>query len=323
MLRPARALEALPRTPPIPADNPQSPAKVELGKELFFDPRISKTGRTSCFSCHDVMAGGEDNLAFGMTPEGRPTRHSVPTVWNAAYLSSQFWTGGAPTLEAQAEGPLEEMGLGDAQAVVANVRKIPGYLRQFQAVFGDGGVTLTRLTQALAAYERTLVTPGSRFDRFARGEAGALSPIALRGLRLFQSVGCVSCHSGPAFAGPTVGPGPASFAKFPVFADSELVRKYRLAEDPGRFTATQDERDRNVWRVPTLLNIAATAPYFHNGSVTSLEEAVRVMAKVQLDRELSDAAVRELTEFLKSLTGPFPRQAFPRLPLFSRIPEAP
>lgn len=312
------AMEPLPKTPPIPADNPQTIAKVDLGRMLFFDPRLSRSGTVSCNSCHNVMEAGDDDRPNSVGVEGKTGDRSAPTVWNAAFLSTQFWDGRAATLEEQAKGPITnpiEMGMSSHDVAVERLRRIPGYVERFAAVFGGAEpVTIDHVAKAIAAYERTLITPNSAFDRHARGQKSALSAAALRGKALAEEVGCVACHSGPVFAGPLTEPGAPFLQKFPAYLENEYVARYRLADDPGRFKVTQVEADRHFWRVAQWRNIALTAPYFHNGAVPTLHEAVKVMGKAQLDRDLTDAQATDLVAFLESLTGTFPAQTMPRLP---------
>jgi cytochrome c peroxidase len=311
-------LVALPEAPPIPVGNSMSPAKIELGKKLYFDPRLSRNGTVSCNSCHNVMKGGEDNSPVSTGIEGKKGGRSAPTVWNAAYMSVQFWDGRAPSLEEQAKGPMVnpvEMGMKDHDAVVTRLKKIPGYQAAFVEVYGsENPVTIDHAAQAIAAYERTLVTPNSAFDRFIKGDQKALSPAAKRGYQLVQTVGCVSCHNGPNFSGPAMAEGKGFFMKFPTFPGSKYENKYHLTDDLGRYNVTKNDADKHMWRVPTWRNIALTAPYFHNGSVKKLDEAVRVMAKVQLNKELKDGEVKDVVAFLKSLTGERPKQTKPELP---------
>lgn len=315
----AGAMEALPALPPIPADNPMTAAKIELGKQLFFDPRLSIDGTVSCNSCHSVMSGGTDNRSVSVGVGGLKGGRSSPTVWNAAYLTAQFWDGRAATLEDQAKGPIlnpVEMGMPNEKAVLDRLNRIPGYRDQFAAVFGGKDpLTYDNVARAIAAYERTLVTPNSPFDRYLSGEAGALSEKAKMGMQLVQDVGCTACHNGVNFAGPASLPmGQGFYQKFPVFPGSAYEAKYKLTQDLGRYEVTKQEADKHMWRVPTWRNIALTAPYFHNGSVETLEEAVRVMAKTQLNIELNSGQVEAIVAFLNSLTGEFPPQALPQLP---------
>jgi cytochrome c peroxidase len=308
--------DPLPAKAPVPKDNPMSAAKIELGKKLYFDPRISVDGTISCNSCHNVMAGGDDARPVSVGVHGMKGGRSAPTVWNSAFMSVQFWDGRAPSLEKQAEGPMVnavEMGSSSHDLVVGRIKKIPGYSAEFKKVFGDEMITLDRMTKAIAAYERTLITPNSPYDQYMKGNKKALSASAIRGLALTQSVGCVACHMGPNFAGPMLPEGTGFYQKFPTFPGSDYEKKYDLTKDKGRFEVTKNEADKNFWRVPTWRNIAVTAPYFHNGSVKTLDEAVRVMAKTQLNKDLKDDEVKDLVAFLESLTGKFPEQKMPRL----------
>lgn len=315
---PVTKWEALPGMAPAPADNPTTAAKVELGKMLFFDPRFSLTGTVSCASCHSVMEGGDDHRSVSIGVHGQRGGRNSPTVWNAAFHSTQFWDGRAASLEEQAKGPVinpVEMGMKDLDTAIKRLRDIPGYRKPFRDVFGgDDAVTIDNAAKAVAAYERTLITPGSAYDRYVKGERKAMSAQQVRGMESFAVVGCTTCHSGPAFNGPKLPPGQGFFQKFPSFAGSAYVAKYKLTDDLGRFEATKNEADRHMWRVPTLRNLAYTAPYFHNGSVKSLDEAVRVMAQTQLDRELKDNEVQDIVAFLDALNGEFPKQTMPRLP---------
>jgi len=315
----AAALEALPAQPPIPKDNPMTPAKIELGKQLFLDPRLSVDGTVSCNSCHNVMSSGTDNRAVSVGVSGQKGGRSAPTVWNAAFLTAQFWDGRAATLEDQAKGPILnpiEMGMPNPELAVQRLKAIPGYQKQFADVFGGADpITYDNIAKAIATYERTLITPDSAFDRYMHGDKKALSETAQRGMKLVEEVGCTSCHNGPVFAGPsTLAMGQGFFQKFPTFAGSKYDATYGLMLDEGRATTTKKIEDKNMWRVPTWRNVALTAPYFHNGSVKTLDEAVRVMAKTQLNKELKDEQVKDIVAFLDSLTGKFPAQTLPMLP---------
>jgi len=313
-----QAFEVLPSKPPVPAGNPITPAKVELGKQLYFDPRLSKDGTISCNSCHNVMAGGEDNRPNSVGVKGQHGGRSAPTVWNAAFMSVQFWDGRAKSLEDQAKGPLTnpiEMGMENHGLVIERIKKMPEYVAAFKKAFPkESEITIDHVAQAIATYERTLITPGSAFDRYQKGEKKALSPSAVRGMGLVQSVGCTSCHSGPNFAGPMLPEGTLFFQKFPTFPGSKYDAQYSLTKDGGRFEVTKNESDRGMWRVPTWRNVSVTAPYFHNGAVKTLDEAIRVMAKTQLNKELKEDEVKDIQAFLESLTGKFPEQKMPRLP---------
>lgn len=314
----AKQFEALPKTSPAPAGNPSTPAKVDLGRELFFDPRLSATGSISCNSCHNLMAGGDDNLSTSVGVKGQTGKRSAPTVWNSGMLTALFWDGRAASLEDQAKGPMVnsvEMGMSSHDLVVSRLRDIPGYVKQFKLAFGaNESVTIDNAARAIAAFERTLQTPDSAFDRSLKGDKSALSSAAQRGFKLVQDIGCTSCHQGVNFAGPAVPQGQGFYQKFPTFPDSTYETKYKLSDDLGRYEATKAEADKHMWRVPTWRNVALTAPYLHNGAVPTLDEAVRVMAKTQLNRELPPENVKDIVAFLGSLTGRFPKVELPRLP---------
>ncbi len=310
--------QALPAVAPAPADNPTTPAKVRLGKMLFFDTRLSSTGTVSCFSCHNIMEGGDDHRPVSIGVGAQRGGRNAPTVWNAAFLSVQFWDGRAATLEDQAKGPPDnpiEMGMKSLHEVLYRIRRIGGYRPYFEQAFGRGDVvTMDNAAKAIAAYERTLITPGSAYDRYVEGDHRALTPRQVRGMQTFAAVGCAGCHQGPNFSGPPLPMGQGFFVRFPMYPHSPYVERYDLMKDPGRYAVTHNPADRNVWRVPGLRNLVYTAPYLHNGSVKTLPEAIRVMASTQLDRSLTARQVSDIGAFLRSLTGPFPRQTMPRLP---------
>ena len=311
----APGFEALPKSVTDPVDNPRTEARILLGSQLFHDTRISKNGNASCASCHFLDSSGANNQPNALLPDGiHRSRHKVPTVWNAALMSRLFWTGGAASLEEQAEGPLEEMGLGDIQEVVKKVKLIRGYVESFAQNYPQEALTERTLAKAIAAFERTLLTPDSPFDRALRGDAHALSLQAQQGFRLFQKIGCASCHSGVNFAGPNLPGGEPYLKKFPLFEDLNVERKYHIGDDIGLARGTHRAEDEHLWRVPTLRNVALNAPYFHNGSVKDLKEAIRVMGKTQLGVDLSHSDLRRLAAFLRSLTGQRPHIPVPKLP---------
>jgi len=244
---------------------------------------------------------------------------NAPTVWNSAFLSAQFWDGRAPSLEEQAKGPPTnpiEMGMANLDATIARIQAIPGYKPYFAAAFGQGDtVTMDNAAKAIAAYERTLITPDSAYDRYVKGDKKAMTEQQVRGMDTFAKTGCTACHSGPTFNGSANLPmGQGFFMKFPIFPGSVYETQYKLTEDLGRHTVTQQDADKHLWRVPTLRNLTYTAPYFHNGAVQSLDEAIRVMAKTQLNKELTKNEVQDIVAFLGALDGPFPQQTMPRLP---------
>jgi len=309
--------QALPETALAPADNPTTAARVELGKMLYMDPRFSSTGTVSCNSCHNVMEGGDDSRAVSMGVHGKTGGRNAPTVWNSAFHSVQFWDGRADLLEDQAKGPVAnpvEMGMSDVDEAMARVKAIPGYRPYFDKAFGPNAMNVANAARAVAAFERTLITPNSAYDQYTKGDKQAMSSQQIRGMNTFASVGCVACHSGAAFNGPAMPTGQGFYAKFPTFTDNVYVKKYTLDQDQGRAEVTGKDADAHMFRVPTLRNITDTAPYFHNGSVNHLHEAVRIMAKTQLNRELSESDVDDIVTFLGALTGEYPTITMPRLP---------
>ena len=309
--------QALPDVAPAPKDNPTTEAKVILGKMLFMDPRFSSTGTVSCNSCHNVMEGGDDSRTFSMGVHGKSGGRNAPTVWNSAFHSVQFWDGRVDLLEDQAKGPVTnpvEMGVPEIEQAMDKVRAIPGYKPYFEKAFGKDSMTVVNAAKAVAAFERTLITPNSAYDLYVKGDKSAMSAQQVRGMNTFASTGCTSCHSGAAFNGPEMAFGQGFYAKFPTFADNKYNDRYKLSADKGREGATNKAADAHMYRVPTLRNITDTAPYFHNGSVNELSDAVRVMAKTQLNKDLSDKDVKDVVAFLAALTGPYPEIMMPRLP---------
>lgn len=311
----AEVFRPLPDQPPIPADNPMTPEKIALGKQLFFDPRLSSDGTVSCNTCHNLMLGATDNRPTSVGVHGRVGGRKSPTLWNIGYMTSQFWDGRVPTLEEQAAGPFFNPGvmdMVDEERLADRIASIPGYRSQFDAVFGE--VSYANIAKALSAYQRTLNTPDSPFDRYLKGDEDALSSQALRGMALVREIGCTACHQGVNLAGPDLPMGEPFLQRFPTFTDNVYVDKYDLMADPGRAASTGRDEDRHMFRVPTWRNVALGAPYFHNGRVWTLDEAVRVMAATQLDLTLPENQVADIVAFLDSLTGEIPLQTLPRLP---------
>lgn len=309
----AASWQTLPGKAPEPADNPTTAEKVKLGQILFLDPRLSLTGTVSCNSCHNVMAGGEDNRPVAAGVHGQTGGRSAPTVWNAAFSQVQFWDGRAPSLEEQAKGPVTnpiEMGMKSWDDVVKRLKAIPGYPELFSAAFSSdkGPVSRDNAAKAIAAYERTLITPNSAYDKYVAGNKSALTEQQVKGMNTFAEVGCANCHSGPAFNGNGM------FMKFPINSNGMFEAKYKFSKDQGRFEVTKQAADKHLFKVPTLRNIALTAPYFHNGSVDNLSSAVQVMAKSQLGVSLKQDQIKDIVAFLEALTGEFPQQTMPRLP---------
>lgn len=314
------AWQALPEVAPAPADNPTTEAKVELGKMLFMDPRFSSTGTVSCNSCHNVMEGGDDSRTVSMGVHGKTGGRNAPTVWNSAFHSVQFWDGRAATLEEQAVGPVTnpvEMGVSEIEQAMDKVRAIPGYKPYFDKAFGKDSMIVENAAKAVAAFERTLITPNSPYDKYVKGDKNAMSTQQVKGMQTFAASGCTSCHSGAAFNGPKMELGQGFYSKFPTFTDNSYNEKYALSADTGRQEATGKAVDAHMFRVPTLRNITDTAPYFHNGSVNDLSIAVVLMAKTQLNKDLTAQEVKDIVVFLSALTGEYPEIMMPRLPATS------
>lgn len=308
---------ALPAVAPAPADNPTTPAKVALGRRLFFEKKLSGDSSLACASCHDLFASaGADGRPTAQGIAGQHGERNTPTVWNAAFQAVLFWDGRAASLEEQAMGPILnplEMGLASPAEAERRLNADAAYRGEFQAAFGDAApITFARIAQAIAAFERTLITPDAPYDRFVRGEGGALTRAQLRGMALFETVGCVLCHRGPNFSDASLLGGENPRRLFPANA-TPFDAKYRLLVNgqPG------------VWRVASLRNVALTGPWLHNGSVDSLPEVVRIMAGAQLGRSaglhtwldekrmlgkvdrspLSEQEVADLVAFLEALSS--------------------
>jgi cytochrome c peroxidase len=288
---------------PIPPQPPMDEHRVALGSRLFHDPRLSQDGTVSCATCHDVQQGGDDNQALSRGVGGQLGRRNAPTVLNAALNFRQFWDGRAATLEAQVDGPLthpHEMA-SSWEEILATLEADASYVHQFTDSFG-GGPTPDRVRTALADYQRSLVTPQARLDRWIRGELDALTPYEQEGYYLFIAYGCDSCHNG-------VNAGGNSFQRLGVMADYFAKHGSSAvggSPDLGRFELTGDERDRHVFKVPSLRNVEHTAPYFHDGSAATLEEAVAVMIEYQLGRTVVSDEVAKLTALLRTLSGKIP-----------------
>lgn len=315
-------MQALPAEVPVPADNPFTEEKAALGRQLYFDSRLSVNGSVSCNSCHDLAAGGGDHRPVSVGALGKPGTRNAPTLWNVAYQTVLYWDGRARSLEEQIRGHLFDsttMALPDLAELITRINRIPGYRAQFERVFGEkDAVTLDTLAKAIATYIRTLRTPDSAFDRYIKGDKKALSVEAQRGLATFRDIGCMSCHFGVNFAGPAPGPflkmGDGFYELFPNYLGSPYDEAYDLTQDIGRVLYSGDPGEKYMWRVPLLRNVALTAPYFHNGSVSTLSEAVRVMGRVELNLTLKDDEVRDIVAFLESLNGVRPPQSLPILP---------
>ena len=289
---------------PIKPHRVTHPAKVELGKKLWFDPRLSKSGFISCNSCHNLSMGGSDNLKTSIGDKWQQGPINSPTVLNSSLAVAQFWDGRAADLKEQAGGPIANPGemAFTHDLAVGTLRSIPGYVAEFKSVFGSAAINIDKVTQAIAAFEETLVTPNSPFDAWLKGDDKALTDRELAGYGLFKESGCVACHNGPAMGG-------TSFQKMGLF---EPYKTNNPAE--GRSAVTGNDADRMNFKVPTLRNVELTYPYFHDGEAATLEEAVDVMGRLQLGRKYSEAEIGDIVAFLKALTGDQPTFVMPLLP---------
>ncbi|HKY39183.1 MAG TPA: cytochrome-c peroxidase [Polyangiaceae bacterium] len=287
---------------PLPRVSDVKPELARLGRRLFEDKRLSSDNTLACASCHDIKRGGVDGLARSVGVRGKRGVVNAPTVLNSSLNFAQFWDGRAATLEDQAGEPIAnplEMA-SDFPTVLKKLGQDAAYVRDFKLLFGDG-LTEPNVRSAIAGYERTLITPGSPFDRWLEGDKAALGEDATAGYLLFKSVGCVACHQGRNVGG-------NMFQRFGVFGNYFKDRGNVGDADYGRFNVTRNESDRFVFRVPSLRNVARTAPYLHDGSKQTLPEVVQVMAKYQLGRSLDETQVTSIVAFLSSLSGPDPAE---------------
>lgn len=312
--------QVLPKQPIIPASNPQTVEKIALGKQLFFDTRLSMQGDVSCNSCHNLAMGGDDDGAAANMPGHKITR-SAPSVWNVGFMSTYYWDSRASSLELQAKEHLLDpaiMAMQNATLLESRLKNIKGYVTQFENTFEDKQISLENISKALASFQRTLIVPNSRADQYIAGNKAALNEKEQRGYQLFQDQGCLSCHFGTNFAGPAPGPGlkmgDAFYELYPTIRGSMYEDKYDMTSDMGLFHVSLDPEHKLMWRVPSLRNITDTAPYFHNNAVNDLHEAVRVMNRVQFNYPITEEKVDDIVAFLKTLTGVYPKIELPRLP---------
>ncbi len=279
-------------------------AQVELGKKLFFDPRLSKSGFISCNSCHNLSMGGTDNLKSSIGHNWQQGPINSPTVLNSSLNLAQFWDGRAADLKAQAGGPIAnpgEMAFSHRLAIDV-LASIPGYVTEFKLVFDNDQINIDQVTQAIAEFEKTLVTPNSRFDQWLLGNKAAITADELAGYELFKESGCTACHNGAAVGGNT-------------YQKMGVVEPYKTNNTAkGRIAVTGDEADRFKFKVPTLRNVEMTYPYFHDGEAATLTEAVDIMGRIQLGKVFSQAENAQIVAFLKTLTGDQPSFLLPILP---------
>jgi len=286
---------------PLIRRSDQNPVRVALGAKLFFDPKLSGDGSIACASCHALSKGGQDGRPLPMGIHGRLGSVNAPTVLNCGHNFVQFWDGRASTLEEQMSFPLNnpnEMGSNWPNAL-AYLRGDPEYRRRFQLAYPDG-IAEANVRSAIASFERTLDTPDARFDSWLRGDQHSLTELEKAGYERFKGVGCVACHQGANVGG-------NMFQRFGVMGEYFQDRGHIVDADFGRFNVTHLEADRFVFRVPSLRNVELTAPYFHDGSAATLEQAVGTMAKYQLGQSLDAEAIRQIVAFLKTLTGQPPK----------------
>ena len=309
MARAKQQFQPIPITPPELPGNPASAAKVELGKMLYFDPRLSASHAISCNSCHNIGLGGADAEPTSLGHRWQHGGRNSPTVFNAVFNTAQFWDGRAKDLEEQAGGPMvNPLEMASPTAHVAEQLKgIPGYRDVFAKAFpGESDpITLANAQKAIAVFEATLITPNSPFDLFLKGDGNALSGVQKQGLALFMDKGCASCHNG-------VNVGGGMYAPFGVA--EKPGANFLPPTDKGRFMVTKTPSDEYVFKVPTLRNIVLTAPYFHTGQAWDLRQAVAIMGTSQLGVQLTDDEIDKITAFLGSLSGEQPKVIYPILP---------
>jgi cytochrome c peroxidase len=309
MVKARQIFRAIPATPPSLPGNPSSSAKVKLGKALYFEPRLSASHAISCASCHNIGLGGADASSTSIGHRWQHGGRNSPTTFNAVFNTAQFWDGRAKDLEQQAGGPMVnpiEMASPEPH-IVEQLKGVDGYRDLFAKAFpGEPDpITLANAQKAIAVFEATLVTPGAPFDRYLAGHADALTSAQKQGLALFMEKGCSNCHNG-------VNVGGGQYAPFGLVAKpgADLLPP----NDKGRFQVTRSPGDEYVYKVPTLRNIALTAPYFHTGAVWDLRQAIAVMGSSQLGASLTDDETGKIAAFLDSLTGEQPNVTVPILP---------
>jgi len=286
---------------PIPLTVEFDKDKAAIGKKLFFDTRLSADNTISCVSCHNIGDWGAENSSTSKGIKNQLGDRNSPTVFNSVLNFKQYWDGRADDLSHQAQDPVInpiEMGMASWDDVVNRLKEDDYYNDEFTRVY-ENAVSKEAIVDAIAEYEKTLITPNSPFDRFLRGEATAITPTQIKGYQLFKSYGCVSCHQGANVGG-------NMFQKFGVLKDISL-EKGSLGEDLGRYRVTRNEWDKRVFKVPSLRLVTKTAPYFHNGSVKTIQEAVDIMIQFQLGRDVPKSDRDAIISFLGSLVGVKPR----------------
>jgi len=309
MKRAQALFKPIPEQAPVLMQNPATPAKLELGKMLFFDPRLSTSQLISCNTCHNLGLSGADLQETSVGHGWQKGPRNAPTVFNAVFEVAQFWDGRAPDLQSQAKGPVQasvEMN-NKPELVVKTLQSIPGYAPLFKKAFpGETSpVSFDNMAKAIEVFEATLLTPDAPFDLYLKGKRSALTPKQETGLRVFMDKGCSACHGGLNVGGS---------GYFPFGVRETPPEELRPANDTGRFKVTNTEADKYVFKAPSLRNVAVTQPYFHSGKVWKLQQAVTVMGSSQLGITLTDADADHIAAFLQSLTGKPPKVDYPILP---------
>ncbi len=309
----------LPAFGPLPAvmespGNPLTEEKILLGRALYYEKRLSASNEISCNTCHLLDNFGSDGRKTSEGHKHQVGKRNSPTVYNAAGQFTQFWDGRAKDVEEQAKGPIVnpvEMAMQDEKSVMAELKKVKWYREQFKKAFPEDKEPLTfdNLAKAIGAFERKLVTP-SRWDKFLGGDKTALTSAEKAGFKKFTDVGCNTCHAGPYLGGQ-------------MYQKLGLAKPWPKEDDLGRYEVTKQDSDKMFFKVPTLRNVEKTPPYFHDGSTSSLEEAVKLMARHQLGKEIADTDVASLVAFLKALTGEIPKDYIAEYKIPDAIPEAP
>jgi cytochrome c peroxidase len=298
----AAALQSSPaREPivPIPLMIALDSRKIALGKQLFQDPQLSRTGKMSCASCHDLQRAGIDHLPQSIDNAGKALPRNAPTVFNSGFNAKQFWDGRVETLEAQIEATVQNPRVTAISwaEIITKLRRNSEYLYAFSAIYGKDGIQPSTIKDAIATFERSLITPNARFDQFLRGDVNAITAEEKLGYDRFKSYGCIACHQGINVGGnlfQTLG------VMKPYYSQPEQAQL-----DPGRFKITKNYADFHAFRVPSLRNVELTSPYLHDGHVKTLEEAVKIMGDYQLGRTIPDEDVILIVKFLRTLTGQF------------------
>jgi cytochrome c peroxidase len=295
--------KVLPSEAPNP-ENPVTPEKVTLGKALYFETQLSQNGTQSCNTCHNLNTFGVDNLATSPGDNGKPGTRNSPTTFNSALRTAQFWDGRNKDVEEQAGGPVmnpAEMGMPDETIVVERLNSISKYKELFAAAFPNESepISFVNMQKSIGAFERTLLTPAP-FDQYLGGEINALSEQQRKGLQTFLDNGCASCHNGPLLGGNML-------MKVGLFGDyHEMMRATVI--DEGKYEETKVESDKGMFFSPGLRNVAKTGPYFHSGTIDNLEEAIQIIAKLQLNKDLSAEEAQDIAVFFNSLTGDIPEE---------------